>query len=148
MNTENKIVTAGIVDDDDIFTYGFKKSAAIKHLFNKVLHFGDGREAIEYLKDPHNINHLPDILFLDINMPVMNGWEFIDAFEEIKSQLGKNIPIYIISSSIDLEDIKRAKNNMLIVDYLLKPIDKLYLKNIYDSLQDQLIQESQTYFRY
>ena len=137
MNTENKIVTAGIVDDDDIFTYGFKKSAAIKNLFNKVLNFGDGREAIDYLKDPRNINQLPDVLFLDINMPVMNGWEFIDAFEEIKSQLGKNIPIYIISSSIDLEDVKRAKNNTLIVDYLLKPIDKLYLKDIYDSLQDQ-----------
>jgi CheY-like chemotaxis protein len=137
MNTENKIVTAGIVDDDDIFTYGFKKSAAIKHLFNTVLNFGDGREAIDYLKDPRNSNQLPDVLFVDINMPVMNGWEFIDAFKEIRSQLGKNITIYIISSSIDLEDIKRAKNNTLIVDYLLKPIDKLYLKDIFDSLQDQ-----------
>jgi CheY-like chemotaxis protein len=136
MNTENKIVTAGIVDDDDIFTYGFKKSAAIKNLFNQVLNFGDGREAIDYLKDPRNSNHLPDVLFVDINMPVMNGWEFIDAFEEIRSQLGKNITLYIISSSIDLEDIKRAKNNPLIVDYLLKPIDKIYLKDIYDSLQN------------
>jgi YesN/AraC family two-component response regulator len=138
MNTENKIVTAGIVDDDDIFTYGFKKSAAIKNLFNKVLSFGDGREAIDYLKDPRNSNHLPDVLFVDINMPVMNGWEFIDAFEEIRSQLGKNITLYIISSSIDLEDIKRAKNNTLIVDYLLKPIDKIYLKDIFDSLQNQI----------
>ncbi|MDB5128474.1 response regulator [Mucilaginibacter sp.] len=137
MNTENKIVTAGIVDDDDIFTYGFKKSAAIKNLFNKVLSFGDGREAIDYLKDPRNSNQLPDVLFVDINMPVMNGWEFIDAFAEIKLKLGKNIPIYIISSSIDLEDIKRGKNNTLIVDYLLKPIDKIYLKDIFDSLQNQ-----------
>jgi YesN/AraC family two-component response regulator len=137
MNTENKIVTAGIVDDDDIFTYGFKKSAAIKNLFNQVLNFGDGREAIDYLKDPRNSNHLPDVLFVDINMPVMNGWEFIDAFEKIRSQLGKNITLYIISSSIDLDDIKRAKNNTLIVDYLLKPIDKIYLKEIFDSLQGQ-----------
>jgi YesN/AraC family two-component response regulator len=138
MNTENKIVTAGIVDDDDIFTYGFKKSAAIKNLFNKVLSFGDGREAIDYLKDPRNSNHLPDVLFVDINMPVMNGWEFIDAFEEIRSQLGNCITLYVISSSIDLEDIKRAKNNTLIVDYLLKPIDKIYLKDIFDSLQNQI----------
>jgi YesN/AraC family two-component response regulator len=103
-----------------------------------VLSFGDGREAIDYLKDPRNSNHLPDVLFVDINMPVMNGWEFIDAFEEIRSQLGNCITLYVISSSIDLEDIKRAKNNTLIVDYLLKPIDKIYLKDIFDSLQNQI----------
>jgi CheY-like chemotaxis protein len=136
MNTENKIVTAGIVDDDDIFTYGFKKSAAIKNLFNKVLSFGDGREAIDYLKDPRNSNQLPDVLFVDINMPVMNGWEFIDAFAEIRSQLGKNITLYIISSSVDLDDIKRAKSNPVITDYLLKPIDMVYLTDMLNSLQN------------
>ncbi|QHS54154.1 response regulator [Mucilaginibacter sp. 14171R-50] len=136
MNTENKIVTAGIVDDDEIFTYGFKKLIAIRRLFDKILHFNNGKEAIDYLTDPQNSNHLPDVLFVDINMPVMNGWEFNAAFEEIKSQLGKNITIYTISSSVDLGDIKRAKNNPLIADYLLKPIDELYLAEIARKLQN------------
>jgi YesN/AraC family two-component response regulator len=136
MNTQNKIVIAGLVDDDEIFTYGFKKITIIKGLFHQILSFSNGREAIDYLKDPKNSHHLPDVLFVDINMPVMNGWEFIDAFEEIKSQLGKNITIYNISSSIYLKDINRAKDNPLIADYLLKPIDEAHLKNIFDSLQN------------
>jgi CheY-like chemotaxis protein len=135
MNTENKNVTAGIVDDDEIFTYGFKKLTAIKGLFDEILSFSNGKEAIDFLKDPQNAQRLPDVLFVDINMPVMNGWEFNDAFEELKSQLGKNITIYNISSSVDVEDIKRAKNSPLIADYLLKPIDEVYLAEIALSLQ-------------
>lgn len=136
MDTENKNVTAGIVDDDEIFTYGFKKLAAIKGLFDETIGFSNGKEAIDFLKDPQNALRLPDVLFVDINMPVMNGWEFNDAFEEIKSQLSKNITIYNISSSVDLEDIKRAKNNPLIADYLLKPIDEGYLAEIAHSLKN------------
>ena len=136
MITENKIVTAGIVDDDEIFTYGFKKLTIKKALFDEILHFRNGKEAIDFLKDPQNGQHLPDVLFVDINMPVMNGWEFNDAFEEIKSQLGKNITLYNISSSVDLEDIKRAKSNPIIADYLLKPIDEQYLSEIARSLQN------------
>jgi len=136
MNTENKSVTAGIVDDDEIFTYGFKKITAIKGLFDEILNFSNGKEAIDFLKDPQNEQRLPDVLFVDINMPVMNGWEFNEAFEEIKSQLGKNITLYNISSSIDLEDIKRAKSNPIITDYLLKPIDEQYLAEISRSLQN------------
>jgi CheY-like chemotaxis protein len=136
MITENKNVTAGIVDDDEIFTYGFKKLTTKKGLFNEILHFRNGKEAIDFLKDPQNGQLLPDVLFVDINMPVMNGWEFNDAFEEIKSQLGKNITLYNISSSVDLDDIKRAKSNPIIADYLLKPIDEDYLADIARSLQN------------
>ena len=136
MITEKKIVTAGIVDDDEIFTYGFKKLTVIKGLFDEIMSFGNGQEAIDYLLNPQNRNHLPDVLFVDINMPVMNGWEFNAAFEEIKSQLGKNIAIYNISSSIDLDDIKRAKDNPAVTDYLLKPLDEVYLTEISNSLQN------------
>jgi CheY-like chemotaxis protein len=136
MNTENKNVTAGIVDNDEIFTYGFKKLITKKGLFDDILNFSNGKEAIDFLKDPQNAHRLPDILFIDINMPVMNGWEFNDAFEEIRSQLGKKITLYNISSSIDLEDINRAKSNPLIADYLLKPIDEVYLAEIARSFQN------------
>lgn len=136
MITENKIVTAGLVDDDEIFTYGFKKLTVLKGLFDQILNFSNGKEAIDYLLNPQNRNNLPDVLFVDINMPVMNGWEFNDAFEEIKSQLGKNITIYNISSSVDLADIRRAKNNPMIADYLLKPIDEVYLAEIARSFQN------------
>ncbi|MFD0765158.1 response regulator [Mucilaginibacter lutimaris] len=136
MITDNRIVTAGLVDDDEIFTYGFKKLTVIKGLFNEILNFSNGQEAIDYLINPKNANRLPDVLFVDINMPVMNGWEFNAAFEEIKSQLGKNITIYNISSSVDLDDIRRAKNSPVVTDYLLKPLDEAYLTDIFNSLKN------------
>jgi CheY-like chemotaxis protein len=136
MNTQNKTLIAGIVDDDATFRYGFKKLALKKGVFSRLLTFNNGIEAIDYLKDLHNSNSLPDVLFVDINMPLMDGWEFMDAFRDIHSQLSKNIVTYNISSSIDIEDIKRAKRNPLITDYLLKPIDEHYLADIARSLQN------------
>ncbi|RYD87342.1 MAG: response regulator [Sphingobacteriales bacterium] len=135
MSSETKFVTAGIVDDDKIFTYGFKKLTGIKGLFDEILDFSNGQEAIQYLIDPQNSQHLPDVLFVDINMPVMDGWEFNEAFREIKSQLPKAITLYNISSSIDLQDISRAKKNPLVADYLLKPLDEGYLTEIFHHLQ-------------
>ncbi|MFD0794326.1 two-component system response regulator [Mucilaginibacter litoreus] len=135
MNRDINMVTAGIIDDDKIFTYGFKKLSSIKGIFNEILEFNNGKEAIDYLTNPDNNQRLPDVLFVDINMPVMNGWEFNEAFGEIKSQLGKDIVVYTISSSIDPKDINRAKNNPLIADYIVKPIDLTYLASIYENLQ-------------
>ncbi|MBL4677440.1 MAG: response regulator [Mucilaginibacter sp.] len=135
MSSEIKYVTAGIVDDDKIFTYGFKKFTGIKGLFDEILDFSNGLEAINYLRDPRNSRHLPDVLFVDINMPVMDGWEFNDAFGEIKSRLPKPITIYNISSSVDLRDITRAKKNPLVADYLLKPLSEAYLTEIFHTLQ-------------
>lgn len=141
MSSETKFVTAGIVDDDKIFTYGFRKLTGMKGLFDEILDFSNGLEAINYLCDPQNSQHLPDVLFVDINMPVMDGWEFNDAFGEIKSRLPKQITIYNISSSVDLRDITRAKKNPLVADYLLKPLSETYLAQIFHALQhpgDQL----------
>ncbi|TWR24594.1 response regulator [Mucilaginibacter achroorhodeus] len=135
MSSETKFARVGIVDDDKIFRYGFRKLTEIKGLFNEILEFSNGKEAIDYLKDPNNSNHLPDALFVDINMPIMDGWEFNDAFGEIKSQLPKSITLYNISSSIDIEDISRAKKNPLVADYLLKPLDENYLAEIAGNLQ-------------
>jgi response regulator RpfG family c-di-GMP phosphodiesterase len=68
-------------------------------------------------------------------MPVMNGWEFSKKFEEIISHLGKNITLYIMSSSVDIKDITRAKNIPLVTDYLFKPISTTHITNIYNNLQ-------------
>jgi CheY-like chemotaxis protein len=135
MLAEGKLVTACIIDDDKIFTYGFKKFMQLKGIFAEILDFSNGSEAIDYLKSPAFAGKLPDIIFVDINMPIMDGWEFTQNFEEIKSHLGKNIALYAISSSIDLNDISRAKNNPAIIDYILKPIDELSMAGIINTYQ-------------
>ena len=128
-------VNACIIDNSKIYVYGFKKLLSIKDLSNRVTDFSNGNEAIRHLKDPGNACNLPDIIFLDINMPVMDGWEFLKEFEEIKSQLGKKISVYILSASIDSHDIDRAKNITSISDYIFKPVDVQLLQEIFKDLQ-------------
>ncbi len=69
-------------------------------------------------------NDATAILFLDINMPVMNGWEFLERFEELDTDTKKRIKIYILSSSVDKRDIEKAKADKNVVHYLIKPLTK------------------------
>ena len=64
------------------------------------------------------------MIFLDLFMPVMNGWNFLEEYILLKPYLKKKITIYIISSSIDPVDIKRAKSISEVSDYIIKPITR------------------------
>ncbi|MCW3121853.1 MAG: hypothetical protein JWQ38_1345 [Flavipsychrobacter sp.] len=64
------------------------------------------------------------ILFLDINMPVMNGWEFLERFEELDASVKSRIKVHILSSSVDKRDMERARINKNVAHYLVKPLTK------------------------
>ncbi|MDN5287667.1 MAG: response regulator [Mucilaginibacter sp.] len=135
MIVEKYVVNTCIIDNNPVYVYGFKKIINLKGLSNHITHFSNGNEAIMHLKNPVNANNLPDVIFLDISMPVMDGWEFMKEYAEIKSQLGKKISIYMISSSIDASDIDRAKKIPDVIDYIFKPVDVNKLKEIFNSLR-------------
>ena len=79
----------------------------------------------------------PDVIFLDIDMPVMDGFQFMEEFIKIKPRIGKSITIYMVSSSIDPVDIERANNISAISDYIIKPIGLVRLKEIMENLLDE-----------
>lgn len=124
-----KIVNiACIVDDDVVYIYGIKKMLKKKPLCKELKVFNNGYEALEYFKDlTYNSENIPDIIILDINMPVMDGWEFLDEFVPLQPKLSKDVIIYMVSSSIDNHDIDKAKSISAVSDYIVKPIteDKL-----------------------
>jgi CheY-like chemotaxis protein len=117
------IPVLAVVDDDEIFQVIARKMMAICAPQWKIQTFPNGQEALKYLKqyatDPDKI---PDVVLLDINMPVMDGWMFLDEFQRVKSQLTKTMKIYLASSSIDSQDIDRGKSNPNLVDYIIKPL--------------------------
>jgi CheY-like chemotaxis protein len=114
---------AWIIDDDEVYKYGFRKYVEVKGLCDKVVDFSNGRDAINILSENINAANLPDIIFLDIDMPVMNGWEFMVAFEQIRTRISKKITIFLVTSCISYQDILHAQNHPDITDYIIKPID-------------------------
>jgi CheY-like chemotaxis protein len=123
--------TVYIVDDDQIYVYGIKKLITLKKLTPRLLEFKNGKEAIDYLCTITDKHLLPDIILLDLNMPVLDGWGFMERFVELKPRLGKNITIYIVSSSISASDIDRAKKITEVADYIMKPLSKDQLAQLF-----------------
>lgn len=136
MKERKPIDLAYIVDDDEFYVFAIKKLMEIEQFAEKVLFFPDGKEALDYFSMALACTEqLPDVIFLDINMPVMNGWQFLDNFIKIKPRLSKKIKIYIISSSISEYDIKKAKTYTEISDYLIKPLTRADLDRVFNEVQ-------------
>jgi CheY-like chemotaxis protein len=112
-----------IVDDDPIYQIVVNKIIQRSEKFSVILSFKNGKEAIDhlYLTAESNVA-LPDIILLDINMPVMDGWEFMEQMDLLKCKFNKKIIVYIVSSSIAVEDKNKSKSHENILGYLSKPI--------------------------
>lgn len=113
-----------IVDDDFIYQTIVKKIIQKTDVFSAHSSFSNGKEAINTLKNTLEENklYLPDIILLDINMPVMDGWEFMEEIKKIDYNINNQIKIYIVSSSIAIEDKNKSKSYTDIVGYIPKPI--------------------------
>lgn len=113
-----------LIDDDEIYIFLMKKSFVAMGVNNEVLSFLNGADAMEELiKLKNNDEILPSIILLDINMPIMDGWEFLKEFRKLHSNISQKIKVYIVSSSIANEDIEKSKTFPEIVDYLTKPVE-------------------------
>lgn len=120
-----------IVDDDAIFMIIARKMIAFCAPDWHILEFVNGERMLDYFKlNANNPTQLPDLVLLDINMPVMDGWMFLDEYKEIRSSIEKPNHIYLTSSSIDTKDIERARQNPLLEDYIVKPLNADVLRKI------------------
>ena len=120
-----------VVDDDAIYQIIVNKIIQRSEMFSAISSFKNGKDAIDTLQNSlENIELLPDIILLDINMPIMDGWEFMEEMGLLKSQINKQINIYIVSSSIAVEDKNKSKTYPDILGYLSKPITTENLKMI------------------
>jgi CheY-like chemotaxis protein len=118
-----------IVDDDNIYQIIVRKIISKIELFSSFSSYKNGKDAIDTLKKAiENNENIPDVILLDINMPIMDGWEFMDEIVSYKSKLKQKIAIYIVSSSIAVQDKDKAKTYTEILGFLSKPItmDALY----------------------
>lgn len=127
-----KLDTICIIDDDNIYTMLLKKTISKFDVCDRVESFNNGKIAFESLKQriEEGGATLPDVIFLDVNMPVLDGWMFVEEFYKIYNKSFKKVQIYVVSSSIAVEDKNKAKSNSNIQDYLVKPISGSTLQEI------------------
>jgi CheY-like chemotaxis protein len=126
-----------VIDDDDVNNFLCKKVMELCD-FSKAVHTCSSvEEGMEYLKntktnDPDNY---PDILFLDINMPIHTGWDFLDAYNNwIQDAANNSLKIFMLSSSVYEEDMSRAREHPLVSQYMTKPLSEEALMQLNDNL--------------
>jgi CheY-like chemotaxis protein len=121
-----------IIDDDDISKYVMKKNLRQLSVTN-VIEFPDSVQPLKILSDNFDsTNELPDIILLDLNMPILNGFQFMEKLKVSHEKIKKNIQIYMLTSSLSSEDIDRAKSFPEISEYFIKPITLRNLSRIVD----------------
>lgn len=128
-----KINSICIIDDDPITIFGIKKILTTLSICNSIITYENGKEAIDGLRDLlNNGMKMPEIIFLDINMPIMDGWQFLEEF--ISLPMKEKIRINIVTSSIDphdkrLSDFYRLKTHH-IIEYRNKPVSRIEIEEI------------------
>ena len=119
------------VDDDPIFVFISKKLMKEEKFTESIADFEHGKQAIEALIECDQQNELlPTVIFLDLSMPVMSGWEFLDSFQAAPIENKEQIKIIVMSSSINPLEIDMIKNYPVVHDYIVKPITPADLNKI------------------
>lgn len=125
-----------IVDDDPIALMLFKMVISKADFSKSIQTVKNGKDALLYFDSLKEKNvksenkQLPQLMFLDLNMPVMGGWDFLNTFNTDKYSEFSSVKVIILSSTIDPADIEKSKTYPMILDFLSKPISKQMLEYI------------------
>lgn len=126
-----KLQSILLVDDDD--TVNFFNEFLLKELqvSEDIVIRENGQEAIGYLTDiKDQPSEFPELIFLDINMPVMDGFEFLEAYREAHMQDKTNALIVMLTTSLHPKDVERANTYPFISEYVYKPLTKDKIQSI------------------
>jgi len=108
-----------IVDDDQIFNLMTRLQLNHAGISERPYTFTNGKEALSFIAE-HSHSHIPILLFLDINMPGISGWQVLDQLDRFGAQ--RKIYVIIVTSSIDSADQQRATSYRHVVGYFVKPL--------------------------
>ena len=111
-----------LIDDDEDDNFFHEKEIMESDLAKNVIVKNSGRKALEYIKaktDP-----LSDLIFLDINMPGMTGWEFLTEYDKLEKEQQSKVVIIMLSTSSNPRDKEKAKTWNFVSDYITKPLTK------------------------
>ncbi|MFT7033045.1 MAG: CheY-like chemotaxis protein [Cyclobacteriaceae bacterium] len=120
-----------IIDDDDVFQLIIKKQIEMNNFEYEILNFSNGQEAINFInQNIDNRSLLPDLIMLDVNMPIKDGWEFLEEYQLLNDEIKSSISLYMVTSSVIQSDIDKARKDENILAFISKPITNKQLKEM------------------
>lgn len=129
---ESKPIIA-VVQDDLLYQTLTQKILQASGFPNEILLFNNGSFMISYLQEhKEDSQKLPDIILLDMNMPVMDGWAFLEEYEKLSPLLNKNSSIFIHTSSLYIEDLDKVKGYSCVTGSIPKPLRINTVKQLFE----------------
>lgn len=131
--------TLFVLDDDTVFHRLVELTAVKTRPFKGVYHYYDAQSLLQYLYTHRNDHaNLPDVIFVDLKMPGIDGWQFLDALQAFSAEVCKPVAVYIVTVSVIKDDMARAKTYRLVKDFIVKPISINWLTSVGQSVRQNL----------
>lgn len=120
-----------LVDDNDTDNFISKRIIEITKFANRVEVKNSGKSALDYLRENQdNVDNLPNLIFLDINMPIVDGFVFLYEFEKFNDLIKDKCKVIILSSSDNKRDIDKIVNNNHVIKFITKPLTETALEEV------------------
>ena len=120
-----------LVDDNDTDNFISKRIIEITKFANRVEVKNSGKSALDYLRENQDdANELPNLIFLDINMPIVDGFVFLYEFEKFNDLIKDKCKVIILSSSDNKRDIDKIVNNNHVIKFITKPLTETALEEV------------------
>lgn len=113
-----------VIDDNQIDRYIAEKTIRKYRFSDDVLSMPSAIDALKYLSATENHSSLPEVILLDINMPEMNGFEFLGKYAELPEAIRNNTTVFMLSTSLNEDDIRTAGQNPYVQKFLNKPLNE------------------------
>lgn len=119
-----------LVDDDPTTNFFNRHLIGKMDLFEQIHEAENGQVALDKIAELQENGEAPDMILLDINMPIMNGFEFLDCYAQLKGKIKTSVVVCMLTTSLAPEDLKRSKNYDILDDYIDKPLYEAKMREL------------------